>query len=269
MMIRQPISTPARIALGILSIAMLIGGYCWLAQRQYQINPTNTAMPRWSQFQAGWSIMTGQENGQGFAESWLWEDSKATFGRLAIGVTLGVALSLIVGMAMGCFPAAEAFFSPPLSLFARIPPTAMLVIYLLLFGFEQKMFIAMISLGIFPTLAQSIYQAAKKDVSEHAVFKAYTLGASPLEVILSVIFQQVLPRIIESIRLHIGPAMVFLIAAEWVVADVGFGYRLRILSRMTRMNIAYTYLLILGFSGFAIDWSLSLLRRRLSPWFGE
>jgi ABC-type nitrate/sulfonate/bicarbonate transport system permease component len=90
-----------------------------------------------------------------------------------------------------------------------------------------------------------------------------------MEVIWNVIFQQVLPRIIESVRLHIGPAMVFLIAAEWAVADVGFGYQLKILSRMTRMNVVYLYLLILGASGLLIDGCLSLTRRKLSPWFGE
>lgn len=269
MMIRQPISAPTRFALGVLSVALLVAGYAWLSHRQYQINPKNTTMPGWTQLHEGWDTLSGKNDGKGFGESWLVEDAKATFGRLFVGVVIGVALSLLIGMSMGCFPAVEAFFSPPLSFFARIPPTAMLAIYLVLFGFEFKMFVAMIALGIFPTLAQSVYQAAKKDVTDHAVFKAYTLGASPLEVIWNVIFQQVLPRIIESVRLHIGPALVFLIAAEWVVADVGFGYRLRILSRMTRMNVVYLYLLILGASGLLIDWCLSIARRRLSPWFGE
>ncbi len=269
MMIRKPISAGSRIGLGVLSVVILAVGYGWLAHRQHLINPKNTTMPGWSQLQEGWGMMSGKADGAGFTGSWLFEDAKATYGRLALGVLIGVVLSLFIGMAMGCFPAVEAFFSPPLSFFSRIPPTAMLAIYLVLFGFELRMFVAMVALGIFPTLAQSIYQAAKKDVSDHAVFKAYTLGASPLEVIWNVIFQQVLPRIIESVRLHIGPAMVFLIAAEWVVADVGFGYRLRILSRMTRMNVVYIYLMILGVSGLLIDWSLSLLRRKWSPWFGE
>lgn len=267
MMIRQPISAPTRIILGTLSILLLVAGYAWLSHRQHQINPTDTTMPGWSQLQEGWADLSGAD--EGFANSWIVADLQATFGRLLTGVVVGVLLSLLVGMAMGCFPAAEAFFSPPLSFFARIPPTAMLAIYMVLVGFQFKMFVAMIALGIFPTLAQSVHQAAKKDVSDHAVYKAYTLGASHLEVIWNVIFQQILPRIIESVRLHIGPAMVFLIAAEWVVADVGFGYRLRIVSRMTRMNVVYIYLVILGLTGFFLDWLLSLARRKLSPWFGE
>ena len=110
----------------------------------------------------------------------------------------------------------------------------------------------------------------KKDVSEHAIFKAYTLGASHAETIWNVVFRQILPRIIENIRLQIGPAMVFLVAAEWAVSgDAGFGYRLKMESRMQNMNVVYSYLIILGTSGLLIDWGLSSLRRKLCPWFGE
>ncbi len=144
----------------------------------------------------------------------------------------------------------------------------MLAVYFIIFGTEFRLFVAMIALGIFPTLAQSIYQAAKKDVTDHAIYKAYTLGASQLEVIWNVILQQILPRIIENVRLQVGPAMVFLIAAEYAVAHDGFGYRLRLQSRQTNMNVVYIYLVILGVSGFVIDGLLSALRRRLSPWFG-
>ena len=40
--------------------------------------------------------------------------------------------------------------------------------------------------------------------------------------------------------------MVFLIAAEYVVGDVGIGYRIRIQSRILNMNVVYIYLIILG-----------------------
>ena len=61
--------------------------------------------------------------------------------------------------------------------------------------------------------------------------------------------------------------MVFLIAAEWMMADVGFGYRLRIQSRLLNMSVVYIYLILLGVAGFGIDWLLTLARKKLSPWF--
>lgn len=277
MLIHRPIAAYKRIALGMLSFAVILGIYSWLSYRIHQVNPHNTTMPNARQIMAGVGKIVGSDKRAEtlrdhlvkFRDSWLWEDSLATFGRLLTGLAMGVLMSVVVGMSMGCFTSAEAFFGPPLSFFAKIPPTAMLAVYFVLFGTEFRLFAAMIALGIFPTLAQSIYQAAKKDVTDYTIYKAYTLGASEMEVICNVIFQQILPRIIENVRLQVGPAMVFLIAAEYVVADVGFGYRLRIQSRLLNMNVVYVYLVFLGLSGFVFDWLLTWLRRKVAPWFGE
>ncbi len=215
---------------------------------------------------------------------WIWQDATASLVRLTLGMLVGVALSFLVGIAMGCFTTAEAFLLPPVSFLAKIPPTAMLAVYFVIFGIQEirlelfailgplriePLFVAMIALGIFPTLAQAIFQAARKDVTEHAIYKAYTLGASQFEVIWKVVIRQILPRIIENVRLQIGPAMVFLIAAEWALAHIGFGYRLRMESRLTNMNVVYTYLVVLGIAGLVLDWMLSAMRRWLCPWFGE
>lgn len=276
-MIRKPIPIFVRILLGVLSIGLLIGGYSWLSARQKKINPKDTTIPNAEQFAEGWGKVI-EKHGLKPPETWLeklhqhrWlpEDMIVTYGRLFAGLFVGVLLSLIVGIAMGCLSPVEAFCLPLLSFFAKIPPTAMLAVYFVIVGINFQFYIAMIALGIFPTLAQAIYQSAKKDVSDHAVNKAFTLGASNMEVVWNVIFQQVLPRIIENIRLQIGPAMVFLIAAEYAVGGEGFGYRLKIQSRILNMNVVYIYLIVLGVSGFIFDWILSITRRKLCPWFGD
>ena len=200
-MIRQPISFAARVGLGLASVLVIVGAYAVLSHRQHVVNPKDTTIPTASQFVTGWQRMLPKSefpdrifHGEQWADyiegSWLLSDFLATYGRLLYGLLWGILLSLLVGMAMGCFPAVEAFFTPPLSFFAKIPPTAMLAVYFVVFGTEVRLFVAMIALGIFPTLAQAIYQAAKKDVTDHAVYKAYTLGASHLEVIWNVVFQQ-------------------------------------------------------------------------------
>lgn len=197
----------------------------------------------------------------------LWEDVKATSTRYAAGMGFGIVFSLVVGLLMACFGQIEALFYPILSFFAKIPPTAMLAVFFILFGTEFKMFAMMIAFGIIPALTMTVYQSAKYDVPDELVNKAYTLGASNFEVVWNVILRMILPRVIEAIRLAVGPAMVFLIAAEWSSADVGFGYRLRLESRMLHMNVVYNYIIALGVLGYLMDWFLNRLRSRLSPWF--
>jgi NitT/TauT family transport system permease protein len=82
-----------------------------------------------------------------------------------------------------------------------------------------------------------------------------------------VIFPTTLPRVIDAIRLSIGPAMVYLLAAELLVSDVGFGYRIRLLSRRLDMEVVYPYLALLAVFGLFMDYALRWAQRKLCPWF--
>jgi NitT/TauT family transport system permease protein len=129
------------------------------------------------------------------------------------------------------------------------------------------MFTTMVALGIFFTMAQSVYQSIINDVRDEAIDKAYTLGASDAEIIYEVLWKQILPPILDNIRLQIGPAMIFLLAAEMLVGGEGIGYRIRMESRVLNMSIVYIYLGILGFTGLIGDWSLLWMRNKLCPWY--
>lgn len=265
-MIREPISERTRMMIAAASIAAVILLYSAMCYHQKHINPKDTTIPNASQFVEGLKkICLPQESG----EIWLWEDAKATYSRHIIGILCGVVLSIFLGVIMGCYAKVEAFFILPISLLALIPPTAMLAVYFVLLGTEMKMFVGMIAFGIFPTLTKAIYQAVHNDVTEELIFKGYTFGGTHREVIVEIVFRQILPRILENIRLMVGPAMVFLIAAEVYVGDVGFGYRLRIQSRLTNMNVVYLYLMVLGVTGYLMDRALILLSHKLCPWWKE
>ncbi len=268
MMIRRPLSRRWRVALGILSIALLIGIYSLLSYRQLAENPDDRSIPSLSQL---WTdgvmkVFTADRTG----EVWIWEDTKATlFSRLLSGLAAGVALSIVIGLLMGCYAPVEAFLHPPLAFLAKIPPTAMLPVFFVLVGTGYEMYVAMIAFGMVPTLAQSIYHAAKEDVPEELLYKASTLGASQGELIWNVIVRQILPRAIDGVRLQVGPAMVYLIAAEYLVAEVGFGYHLRLQNRLLDMSVVYVYLVVLGGVGFLMDFCLRHLRAKLCPWYGQ
>jgi ABC-type nitrate/sulfonate/bicarbonate transport system permease component len=202
-------------------------------------------------------------------EIWLLEDFKATGARLLTALLLGVLLSVIVGLAMGCFDPIEAFLMPPFTFFSKVPATAVLPIFFVIVQINFSMFLAIIVFGMLPSLAQAISASARKDVPDELVFKAYTLGASQFELIWNVIFKQVLPRVLDAARLQIGPALVLLVAAEWMVAGEGIGYRLRLFYQRTDMTVVFVYVFILGIVGLSTDYLLIWLRRRLCPWFGD
>jgi len=263
-MIRRPIKRSTAIILGLASILLLVGGYTWLSHRQHQKNPDDTTIPTWSQIGKGITQVVQVNKRSG--ERWLVVDAKATATRYFMGLALGATAAVLIGMAMGCLTPVEAFVHPPLSLLAQIPPTAALAVFFVLVGTGQEMYVAMIAFGVWPALAQTVYLAVK-DFPEELIHKSYTLGASHLEVIGSIILRQVMPRLIDALRLVIGPALVYLIAAEMVVGDVGFGYRIRLQSKLLNMSVVYPYLALLAAFGFLMDFLLRRLQARLCPWY--
>ncbi len=265
-MIRRPIGKHWKVLIGTLSIVALLGSYALLSHRQHVKNPQDKTIPNLSQLKEG--IKKATEVNRRSEERWLVVDSKATISRLFMGLFLGIVGAFILGMLMGCFAVCEAFFYPPLALLAKLPPTAMLAVFFVVVGTDTKMFVTMIAFGVLPTLAQTVYLAAK-EVPKELQYKAYTLGASHTEVIWNVIFKAIIPKLIDAIRLQIGPAMVYLIAAEMVVADLGFGYRIRLQFKLLNMNVVYPYLALLALFGFWVDFALLKFQDFICPWYAK
>ena len=263
-MIRKPISGRWRFGLGVASVLVLLLGYTWLAHHTKEKNPNDTTIPSWSQIRDG--VSRTLELGKRTEERWLVVDAAATAYRLFAGMLFGVVGAIILGVLMGCFAPIEAVLSPPLTLFAKVPGTAALAVFFVLVGTDTEMYIAMVTFGVLPSMTLSVYLAVR-DVPGELLNKAYTLGASQVEIIWNVIVRHILPQLIDAVRLQIGPAMVYLIAAEMLVGDVGFGFRIRLQQKKLDMSVVYFYLALLAMFGFAMDYLLKTIQRFVCPWF--
>lgn len=73
------------------------------------------------------------------------------------------------------------------------------------------------------------------------IVKAETLGASMWVIILRVGLPQLIPRLIQGVRLSIGPVWLFLIVAEASTSDQGPAYRLFLVRRYLAMDVILTY----------------------------
>ena len=268
-MIRRPISRTLTIVLGIIGVLIVSLLYEALSVRQTAINPQQTVVPGFRALIGGIGVVLKPQGSQSNPKpSWLWEDLRVTYWRLTLGLLVGVGMSIVVGVAIGAYTPADALLSPLITFLASIPPTAMLGVYMILFGTQLPGYVALVAFGVFFSMVQSICQAVQTDVSSDQIDKAYTLGASEAEVILEVVWPQILPRVMDSIRMHIGPAMIYLIAAEALFGSDGFGYRIKLQSRLVRMDVVFVYLAVLGANGLLLNWILLRTRRWLFPWFG-
>jgi NitT/TauT family transport system permease protein len=167
---------------------------------------------------------------------------------------------------MGMFPGMRATTLSGLTFFSMIPPLAVLPILFIVAGIDEFAKITLIVIGIFPIIARDTYLAVIK-LPKAQVTKALSLGASELGVVYRIVLPQILPRLLDSLRLSLGAAWLFLIAAEAIASTDGLGYRIFLVRRYLAMDVIIPYVLWITLLGFSMDWLLRFSVRKLFPWY--
>jgi NitT/TauT family transport system permease protein len=96
--------------------------------------------------------------------------------------------------------------------------------------------------------------------------KAQTLGASTWQLAIRVVLPQIMPRLIEAVRLSLGPAFLFLISAEAIASDVGLGYRIFLVRRYLSMDVILPYVAWITLISYFLDMALKQVARRGFAW---
>ena len=195
----------------------------------------------------------------------LWHDTAASLQRLFLGVGISAVLATIVGLLIGLLPHVRATLAGFVAVVSMIPPLAILPILFIVFGLGELSKVVLIIVGILPFLIRDLSQRVL-DIPREMIVKAETLGASSLVIAMRVALPQILPRLIQSIRLSLGPAWLFLIAAEAIASEVGLGYRIFLVRRFLAMDVILTYVLWITLLAFLMDLALRTLSRKAFPW---
>ncbi|MGK3908156.1 ABC transporter permease subunit, partial [Enterococcus faecium] len=86
--------------------------------------------------------------------------------------------------------------------------------------------------------------------------KAQTLGGHSGQILWRVVLPQLLPRLMDSVRLSLSSAWLFLIAAEAISATDGLGYRIFLMRRYMAMDVILPYVAWITLLAFALDFAL-------------
>ena len=195
----------------------------------------------------------------------LWRDTVSSSRRFFISLLLLIP-AILLGLHMAVFPYAEAFFLRFFLFFDKIVALSLLPILFIVFGIDEWSKIMLMVIGVGPTLMLDTYNIAKS-VPREQVVKAFTLQSSSLDVTYRVILKQILPQIINSVRLNLKPLALFLFAGEMIASTDGLAYRIAIMRRHMGMDIIIPYLLWVAALLFAMDALLRFANRRLHPWY--
>ncbi len=196
----------------------------------------------------------------------LWTDTLASLERLLAALAIATVAALLVGIAVGLLPIIGALLRPFVSVASMVPPLALLPILFIVMGLGEASKIALIVIGSLPFLIRDLAMRVA-ELPREQLIKAQTLGASSWQIALRIVLPQMLPRLIDSVRLSLGPAWLFLIASEAIASDSGLGYRIFLVRRYLAMDVIIPYVAWITLLAIVSDAALALLQRRAFPWF--
>jgi len=202
---------------------------------------------------------------QRVTHSMIWKDTVASSRRFFIAIALLIP-AILIGLHMAVFPYAEAFFLRFVVFFDKIVALSLLPILFIVFGIDEWSKIMLMVIGVGPTLMLDTYNIAKS-VPREQIVKAFTLKSTNLDVAYRVILKQIMPQVINSVRLNLKPLALFLFAGEMIASTDGLAYRIAIMRRHMGMDIIIPYLLWVAVLLFGMDTLLRVANRRLHPWF--
>lgn len=197
--------------------------------------------------------------------SMLWKDTVASARRFLIAMALLVPC-IILGLHMAIFPYFGAVFQRFVLFFDKIVALSLLPILFIVFGIEEWSKIMLMVIGVGPTLILDTFNIGKS-VPREQIVKAFTLKSTNLDVAYRVVLKQVMPQIINSVRLNLKPLALFLFAGEMIASTDGLAYRIAIMRRHMGMDIILPYLLWVALLLFLLDATLRFVNRRLHPWY--
>ena len=192
-------------------------------------------------------------------------DIGMTVWRVVGGFVLAAALAVPLGIFMGAYKAAEAFFEPFVSFCRYLPASAFIPLLILWAGIGETQKLLVIFIGSFFQIVLMVavtVGGARKDLVE----AAYTLGATPRGIVRRVLIPGAAPEIAETLRLVLGWAWTYVIVAELIGSSSGIGHMITDSQSLLNTGQIIFGIIIIGLIGLVSDFAFKALNHRLFAW---
>lgn len=242
---------------------LCVAAYFTASHMRHQENPKDKVMPTVGKMWKGVENTAFKKDRKG--QYRLWIDTWASAKRLGYS-TLLLVLAVLLGLHMGLYPFFEALFYRFILFFDKVPALALLPILFIIFGLGELSKVMLILLGVFPTIALDTYLRAKA-VPREQIIKGRTLGAGSAKITYGVVLPQIMPDVLNTIRLNFKAMVLFLIAGESLAATAGLGYRIFVVRRYIAMEIIIPYVLWMSLLAFVADLLVRLWIKKRYAWY--
>src|SRR6202162_115410 len=263
-LINQQPGRAGALLLSALPFILVVAVYLYYSNARLAENPGDKLLPAPATIAATIHRFAFEEDERS-GEYLLWNDTWASLERLLTALAISAFMGVTLGVAIGVLPYLRHALGPFVAALSLIPPLAILPILFIVVGLGELAKITLIIVGVAPVIVRDLAMRTAELPGEQLI-KAQTLGASTWQLVLRVVLPQMWPRLIDALRLTLGSAWLFLIAAEAIASTEGLGYRIFLVRRYLAMDVILPYVAWITVLAFLMDWLLRLLRAKAFAW---
>jgi ABC-type nitrate/sulfonate/bicarbonate transport system permease component len=189
----------------------------------------------------------------------------ASLMRIGVGWLIGASAGVVVGGLIGLFWLWRSAGLPFISALFPIPKIALLPLLILWFGIGEASKVATIALGTFFPMAISTY-AGVDNVPRNLIRMAQSFNVPFWRIIVTVVIPGMLPSVLAGCRISASIALILVVAAEMIGANVGIGALVLISGNLMQTDKLMAGIVAISLLGLTIGAAITWLERRLLGW---
>jgi sulfonate transport system permease protein len=197
----------------------------------------------------------------------LWQHIRATMSEAGLGYLIGVAVGLVMAIALVSLPLLDEIVAPFVAGFYSIPKIALGPLFIMWFGLGAMPKVLLAALMVFLIVLINTV-AGVRAISPGLIDVSRVLGAGGLTLVRKVVLPGAAPAVVASVRLTFSRAMVGAILGEFIAASEGLGFLIVRASRQFETATVYAGVIVVAALVMAVAGVLRLLEVRLMPWSG-
>lgn len=178
----------------------------------------------------------------------------ASTQRLLVGLLIASLAGVPIGIAIGISKPLESASSVLMQFLRMISPLSWTPIALILFGIGDAPVYFLVGIGsVWPIVISTA--AGVKSVDPRWKLLAKSLGATPIETLITIILPAIQTHVLTGIRVALGIGWVVLVPAEMLGVDNGLGYSILDARDRLEYGEVTAVILVIGFIGFVMDFA--------------
>ena len=196
-----------------------------------------------------------------------WHAFGETLRRMALGFVSAALIGIAAGALIGLSRNLRDYVEPTLELIRPLPASAVIPVFVLLIGLNERMIIAVIAFAsLWPVLLGTVH--GFKTVEPRLIEVSRLLHLSPLALIFKIALPNAMPDIFAGLRLALTVSLILAVVTEMLSGMPGLGHNIIMAARSFRSADLYAGIIVLGAIGYLTNIALERLERHVLRWRG-